>query len=113
MTVCKNRPYTIIDDEEFIELIEMCHGLANIPCMNTLATDIKLAHGMMKHKIFSLFQVCVFTSTVLALQLIPSHFRSTLGKSILHLMCGYQGMQVHTWAWWPSVAPMKVKQLSS
>jgi|SRR5882724_11079445 len=44
--VCKNRPYTIIDDEELIEVFESLHGLPIVPCMNTLTGDIKLTHGM-------------------------------------------------------------------
>src|SRR5882724_9116769 len=43
--VHKNRPYTIIDDE-LAEVFESLHGLANVPCMNTLAGDINLTHGI-------------------------------------------------------------------
>ena len=55
--VCKNRPYTIIDDEELREVFAMLHAKAKIPCANTLAGDIKCAHGMMKEKLVELFRV--------------------------------------------------------
>ena len=55
--VHKNRPYTIVDDEELHEVFAMLHAKAKIPCMNTLAGDIKRAHGMMKEKLVELFKV--------------------------------------------------------
>ena len=43
--VRKNRPYTIVNDEELREVFAMLHANLKIPCVNTLAGDIKCAHG--------------------------------------------------------------------
>ena len=43
--VRKNRPYTIIDDEEVCDIFWMLHVNINILCTNTLAVDIKLTHS--------------------------------------------------------------------
>jgi len=43
--VCKNWPYTIIDNEKLNEVFQFLHGQRNIPHVNTLEGDIKLAHG--------------------------------------------------------------------
>ena len=55
--VRKNRLYTIIDNEELRKVFAMLHAKAKIPCMNTLAGDIKCAHRMMKEKLIELFKV--------------------------------------------------------
>ena len=52
--VCKNRLYTIVDDEELRKVFAMLHAKVKIPCANTLAGDIKHAHGMMKEKLVEL-----------------------------------------------------------
>src|SRR6266481_37095 len=57
--VCKNRPYTIIDDEEVCDIFRMLQVNINILCMNTLAGDIKLTHSMMRDKLIKLFEVCL------------------------------------------------------
>src|SRR6266481_394479 len=57
--VCKNRPYTIIDDEEVYDIFQMLHVNVNIPCANTLVGDIKLTHSMMRDKLIKLFEVCL------------------------------------------------------
>ena len=57
--VHKNRPYTIIDDEEVHDIFQMLHANINIPCMNMLVADIKLTHSMMRDKLIKLFEVCL------------------------------------------------------
>ena len=62
--VHKNRPYTIIDDEELCGVFAMLHAKVKIPCANTLTGDIKRAHGMMKEKLVELFKVCLSSPVI-------------------------------------------------
>ena len=62
--VCKNRPYTIVNDEELREVFAMLHAKAKIPCANILAGDIKRAHGMMREKLVELFKVCLSSPVI-------------------------------------------------
>ena len=101
--VCKNRPYTIIDDEELRKVFAMLHAKVKIPCANTLAGDIKCAHGMMKEKLVELFKVRLSSPAISFDAQVC--FRITLAKSTSRSTHGHRGVLVHTWAWLRSGAP--------
>jgi len=42
--------------EQAIEVFESLNELSNVLCVKTLMGDMKLTHGMMKHKLISLFR---------------------------------------------------------
>ena len=55
-----NRPYVIVKDPQFIELLQLFKPRVNIPSANTVSNDIKEIYSLMKARVISYFEVSTY-----------------------------------------------------
>ena len=56
--VCHHRPFAIVTDPEFIEILTDLNNKVIVPSPNTLSRDVKEIFNMSRLKVASILQVC-------------------------------------------------------
>jgi hypothetical protein len=59
-TVRRHRPFAIVADPEFLEILTDLNNKVTVPSPNTLSRDVREIFSMSRLKVASILQVCVF-----------------------------------------------------
>ena len=62
-----HRPYTIVEDKEFGQLLMMLYARVEIPSRMTVSHDIQAIHAFCQARVIAHFEVCLHVSRALPL----------------------------------------------